>query len=81
MKRLILLLAPVLMSAQTVQEAKKFLDEAETRLLALSVEGNRAAWVQTNFITFDTEALFAAAYERVTAEGVRHRIVAQSGPP
>jgi peptidyl-dipeptidase A len=71
MKTLILLLAPALLSAQTVQEAKKFLDDAETKLFALNVEATRAAWVHANFITFDTEALSAAASERAIAEGVR----------
>ncbi len=48
----------------TVAEAKKFLDEAEARLLELTNEAGRAAWVQANFITDDTEALAALANER-----------------
>jgi len=55
----------------TVEEAKKFLDDAEARLLVAGTEANHADWVRANFITYDTEALSAAADERGTAEGVR----------
>jgi len=48
----------------SVAEAKKFLDEAEARLLSLANEAGRASWVQSNFITDDTEALSALANER-----------------
>ncbi len=48
----------------TVAEAKAFLDEAEGRLLTLSNEASRASWVQSNFITTDTETLSALATER-----------------
>ena len=48
----------------SVAEAKKFLEEAETRLLELTNEAGRSAWVQSNFITDDTEALAALANER-----------------
>jgi peptidyl-dipeptidase A len=72
MRTLILLTAPVLFAASpTVQEAKKFLDDAETKLMALSVEASRAGWVQENFITDDTEALAALANERQISENVR----------
>jgi peptidyl-dipeptidase A len=54
----------------TVAEAKAFLDEAETRLLALTTEAGRAAWVQSNFITDDTEILAAQANERQIAATV-----------
>jgi len=63
----ILLCAAVLSAAPntpSVADAKKFLDEAEVRLLALTNEAGRAAWVQSNFITDDTEALSALASER-----------------
>jgi peptidyl-dipeptidase A len=50
--------------APSVAEAKKFLDEAGARLLELTNEAGRAAWVQSNFITDDTEALSALANER-----------------
>jgi peptidyl-dipeptidase A len=55
----------------TVDDAKKFLDDAEAKSLVLGVESNRADWVSANFITFDTESLSATADERSIAEGVR----------
>ncbi len=72
MKTLVLLIAPVMFAASpTVQDAKKFLDDAEAKLLVLGVESNRADWVRANFITFDTELLSASADERAIAAGVR----------
>jgi peptidyl-dipeptidase A len=72
MKRLLLLLAPVTFGAGlTVQDAKKFLDEAEAKLLILSNESGRADWVHSNFITDDTEAIASEADEKFIAEGVR----------
>jgi peptidyl-dipeptidase A len=72
MKTLVLLIAPVMFAASpTVQEAKKFLDDAEAKVLVLGVESNRADWVRANFITFDTELLSASVDERAIAEGVR----------
>src|SRR5579871_2456299 len=69
---LLLFLAPALFAAEpTVQEAQKFLANAEEKLLVLSTEAGRADWVQNNFITDDTEALASAADERVIAENVR----------
>jgi peptidyl-dipeptidase A len=55
----------------TVEEARKFLDEAQQRLRDLSIEAGRAAWVQANFITEDTQILAAQRAEVVLAEGVR----------
>ena len=49
----------------TPEEAVKFVEAAEKRLLALTVESSRAGWVQANFITQDTEALSALASERL----------------
>ena len=63
----VLLLLAVSLSAQkapTIAEARAFLDDAEARLLTISLEANRAAWVQANFITEDTEALAALANDR-----------------
>lgn len=54
----------------TVEEARRFLDDAEARLLALSVDAQRNAWVQATFITSDTELLAAQANERLIAAGV-----------
>jgi peptidyl-dipeptidase A len=48
----------------TVEEARRFVDQADARLLELALEANRASWVQANFITVDTESLSAAATRR-----------------
>ncbi len=44
--------------------------EAEARLLDLWVEAERAAWVQSNFITVDTERIAADANREVIAATV-----------
>jgi peptidyl-dipeptidase A len=44
-------------------DAQKFLEEAEKRVLDVGIRESRASWVQSNFITFDTEAIAAAAKE------------------
>ena len=54
----------------TVQEAKKFIEDAEARLLDLSTEAGRADWVKSTFITDDTEALAAKADERAISAQV-----------
>jgi peptidyl-dipeptidase A len=43
----------------TVAEAEKFMADAEARLNDLSLRAGRASWVQSNFITEDTEVLAA----------------------
>ncbi len=53
--------------APTVAEAKKFIEDAEVRLLALAVESNRADWVRSTYITYDTEILAAKRDERSIA--------------
>ncbi len=47
----------------TVAEAEEFMRGAETRLNDLSVKASRASWVQSNFITDDTEIISADANE------------------
>ncbi len=54
-------------SGPTVEEAEAFIARAETRLLDLWIDAGRAAWVQNNFITDDTNALAAAANTAVMA--------------
>jgi peptidyl-dipeptidase A len=56
----------------TAAEAKAFVEDAETKLLALANEASRASWVQSNFITDDTEALAALSNERVISASVRY---------
>jgi len=55
---------PVAEKAATADEARRFLEEAEARYLELTVSSERANWVQSNFITVDTETLAAEANER-----------------
>ena len=54
-------------SAPTVQEAEQFMQQAEARLNDLSIKLNRAAWVEDNFITDDTQAMAADAQDDYTA--------------
>jgi len=54
----------------TVEEARQFLAEAEARLLDLWVQRDRAQWVQSTYITDDTELLAARANEAVIAAAV-----------
>lgn len=50
----------------TPAEAEKFVKTAEKDLLDLGIKASRTAWVQSNFITDDTEALAAEANEALT---------------
>ncbi|MGI8996311.1 MAG: hypothetical protein ACR2GW_06530, partial [Pyrinomonadaceae bacterium] len=45
----------------TVADAQQFVADAEKRLAELGVKLSQASWVQSNFITVDTEALAAEA--------------------
>jgi peptidyl-dipeptidase A len=54
----------------TAADAKAFVEAAEARLLALWVDRDRAQWVQSTFITEDTETLAAQANERAIAATV-----------
>ncbi|HEY0702726.1 MAG TPA: M2 family metallopeptidase [Candidatus Acidoferrales bacterium] len=58
---------PAAQAPPTVEEARKFTEDAETRLLDLWIKGQRAAWVQETFITHDTELLSAEANQNITA--------------
>jgi peptidyl-dipeptidase A len=51
----------------TVEETRAFLEDAEAKLLALSINASRASWVQLTFITDDTEILAAQANEKLIA--------------
>ncbi len=51
----------------TVQEADEYVRNAESRLLELGIKAERAAWVQSNFITDDTEILAAEAQKNLLA--------------
>lgn len=54
-------------AAAKPQDAAAFVAEAETQLFDLSVKAGRAQWVQSNFITDDTETLAADANDRIIA--------------
>jgi len=51
----------------SVEDAEHFIESSESRLLALWIDAGRAAWVQNNFITTDTNLLAAAANAKVMA--------------
>ena len=51
----------------TIEDAEAFIRDAESRLLALWIDAGRAAWVQNNFITPDTNTLAASANATVMA--------------
>ncbi len=51
----------------TVAEALAFISSAEKELNAMSIDANRAAWVEETYITDDTVALEAEANDRIIA--------------
>jgi peptidyl-dipeptidase A len=55
----------------TSADATKFLDDAAKKLFDLSLEAGQASWIQSTYITGDTEGVAARANERLIAEGVR----------
>ena len=57
--------ATVVSKALTAQDVEKFLATTEQELVQLNLEGSRAAWINSNFITQDTSALAAAADQKV----------------
>ena len=48
----------------TIEDARKFVEQADAKLLAASNEAGRASWVYATHITYDTEAASALASER-----------------
>ncbi len=54
----------------TVEEATQFVNEAEAQLERLNVDQQRAAWVQSTFITYDTQIIAARENERLINAGV-----------
>ena len=59
-------------AAPTADDARKLVAEAEKRMQELSINAERASWVQSTFITFDTEMIAAQANEALTAAGVEY---------
>jgi len=54
----------------TPEGARQFVEESNAKLLDLSIDAERAAWVQSNFITHDTEILSAQAQEKQISTAV-----------
>ncbi len=54
----------------TAVEARTFIEQAEAKLLNLSVESSRARWVNATYIIDDTEIVAAKANERLIAATV-----------
>ncbi len=61
---------PATEAGPTAEEATKFVAEAETQLEKLNVDQQRAAWVQSTFITYDTQIIAARENERLINAGV-----------
>jgi len=54
----------------TPQEARKFIDDAEGKLLLLNIDAGRADWIKDTYITDDTEEIDAKIDERAINAGV-----------
>jgi peptidyl-dipeptidase A len=72
--------------APTIADAKTFVDDAEARLFDLGNKAQRAAWVQENFITDDTNQIAADAGEELNTLTVElakkaHRFDSLKLPP
>ena len=60
---ILMLAATVAAHSQTRAQAEAFLKDAETQLLKVGNDAQRASWIQSTYITQDTEALTADANE------------------
>ena len=70
------LLLPATAFAQSVEDAEKFIKAAEAALSAESIRVNRIQWVNSTYLTEDTDALAAEAGARQTELQVRLAIEA-----
>jgi peptidyl-dipeptidase A len=59
-------------ASPTPEEAKKFIEAAEQQLFDLGVKAQRAAWVQENFITVDTEQIAADLGEQANTAATKY---------
>jgi peptidyl-dipeptidase A len=57
-------------AAPTAEEARQFVEETSARLRDLTIKAGRAQWVQSNFITQDTELIYAQANEELLTYAV-----------
>ncbi|HKR65945.1 MAG TPA: M2 family metallopeptidase [Thermoanaerobaculia bacterium] len=62
--------APAADSGPTVAEATQFVADAEAKLAAMNVDAQRASWVQSTYITYDTQILSAKENEKLINAGV-----------
>ncbi len=73
---LLLLAIPLLVTAAdrkpTPEDARKFIDDAEQKLLVLGVDAARADWIKSTYITDDTETIAAKLDERSIAATVAY---------
>src|ERR1019366_6459378 len=56
----------------TPEEARKFVNDAEQKLLLLGVDAARADWIKSTYITDDTEAVAAKLDEKAIAATVTY---------
>ena len=61
---------PAAPAGPTAEEAARFVQDAETRLAKLSEDQQRASWVQSTYITEDTQIIAARENERLIGAGV-----------
>src|SRR5262245_12307941 len=54
-------------AAPTVEEAREFLQRTERKLMDLDIAASRASWVQSTYITQDTELIAAEAEKNLLA--------------
>src|SRR3954471_20298472 len=56
----------------TADEARKFINDAEQKLLLLGVDSARADWIKSTYITDDSEAIAAKLDEKAIAATVEY---------
>jgi peptidyl-dipeptidase A len=56
----------------TPEDARKFTEDAERKLLALNTDSSRADWIKSTYITDDTEEVAAKIDERAINAGVEY---------
>ena len=56
----------------TPEEARKFINDAEQKLLVLNVDSARADWIKSTYITDDTEDIAAKLDERAISATVKY---------
>lgn len=54
----------------TTEDAIRFVNDAEARAAAMNVDAQRASWVQSTYITYDTQIISAKENERAINLGV-----------